>query len=416
MTNTELNSLHPGQFNFGEFPTDDALKTIQSTCNHPSSYLYLSPRVENDQAFETYLTDDILPRMFDEIIQTPNIMTHDRQHGEVDNHPVIPTKESNSRDDVEGFTMRDNSINSMAKRERDNSLPSFQVDTGPSDLQPHDSSTVSSRNTPFALENASHVTSMRMNNLPERVIHRSTNFKPLKIDNHTSTSNITPKKKRRPRAKKVLSPTESLLAREKYLEKNRRAARKCRMKKKAEVAFDQAKCHFYAREVRAMKCQLGACQRELLSLIEMCKGVVEGGCADMRIRRFVGNLELREEEEGNAERGLSGTVDLGMECWRLVERCRGARLGEGICGVGEVGDRGGVNVNGNGNGMLGNHGTREQFRIQDDTSPLSYTSLGFTETDEGISSYESCPSPLLIYQLPPQPQPQLQSQHPQITN
>ncbi|KAB8298657.1 hypothetical protein EYC80_000835 [Monilinia laxa] len=446
MTNTKFNNLDPGHLNFGEFLTDNELKTIQSTSyiNNPSPNFYFSPgpRVEkeapdwnpainvNHQAFATDLSDDTFLRMFDDIIRTPSPITYDKQHETVGSSPNIKTKDIRSSAAMGSLKTENNSIKLMSKRQQDNSLAAFQIETRPAALQSNEISKVPSIDKPFTMENASKRTNVDMNNGPGKRTSNgnNTNTKTSKNKKHTSptktsststsNSNTAPpaKRKRRPRAKKILTPTESLQARKKYLEKNRRAARKCRMKKKAEMASDQARYDFYANEIRATKVQLGACRTELLGLIEMCKRMVGEGCAGEGVRRFVGNLAVREE----ACRGMLESGDLGVECWKLVERCRGARLGEGVlgdvgCEVGGTTEGGNVNENEDGNWAMGycemKNEIQEQFQLQDDTN-LSYNSSALTENEEG-AAYGPCQTSVFTLQpqQPQQPQPPTTSWH-----
>ncbi|KAJ8067926.1 hypothetical protein OCU04_003510 [Sclerotinia nivalis] len=233
-------------------------------------------------------------------------------------------------------TMPNSNQNNLITNVPENSIP---IDTShPSALQLNNGPKVPSKDTPFTMEQPAHSPAMKMKpkQSPEQEKAKSSpHLEEKSSPLPTTIAPLRPKKKRRPRAKKILTPAETVMVRDKYLEKNRRAARKCRLKKKAEMAADQAKYDHYVAELRATKKQLEDSRRELLYLIAVCKGMVVEGCGDGVIRRFVANWERREE----ACRGMLESGDMGVEAWKLVEKCRSARLGKGV--LGDVGMDGG---------------------------------------------------------------------------
>ncbi|KAF7959550.1 hypothetical protein EAE96_001166 [Botrytis aclada] len=327
---------HPGQLDFDEFVAEDVLK-IKS--NNLTSSLLPSPRTEkaqadwnelmngNDQAFvDLNITeDDSFSTIFDDVIQIPNT--------------VLNTNTNEEQQDLIGWSQNTtaNSINPCSNPFTNISECSLNADK--SHLSTHqieNSTEIPTEDAPFDIKVA---TDSPNNNLATLKPSQKRKLSPLAQpkDMHSlttdsnstpSTASLPPKKKRRPRAKKILTPAEILRAREKYLEKNRRAARKCRLKKKAEMTADQERYEHCVAEINATKTKLLGSRRELLNLIEICKGMVREGCGDAAIRKFVANWERREE----AYRGMLESADVGVEAWKLIEKCRSARLGEGALG------------------------------------------------------------------------------------
>lgn len=337
--------------------------------------------------------------MFDDIIQTPGTVPQGKQHGE-DGSPSIITKEFSSGAAMGNFTLKANPGNTVIKSPRNESSAAFPIKN--SHAFSHDTPQVPSGCSPFTLENDLNSRDMETNKVLEKGYFNSSNSN---IQDHnstavSSTSTLLPKKKRRARAKKILTDSETMLAREKYLEKNRRAARKCRMKKKAEMADNQAKYDYYVNEIRVTKSQLRACRSELLHLIEVCKGMVGAGGGDGALRRFVGNWV--EGEEGVGKGQEEGEVDSGVECWRLVERCRGARLGE--VDVGDVAEDGSGNRN---KGWImeysGMGNTAQELSNIHGNTALSYSSTGIINSDEAASYATYQPSTFAQQQLQPNP-------------
>ncbi|CAD6449058.1 5e804280-2342-465d-b52a-40335c097e60 [Sclerotinia trifoliorum] len=350
MNQTKFDDRHPGQLKLDEFLTEDALKLMQCTSNNISPNFFSTPGLEkgqphwdafnnvvNDQAFGADLnfTDDSFLRIFDDIIDIPDILANEKQQNQLGGSPGVAMKDFRA-DANTGFpTMPNANQNSLITNVSENSIP---IDNSHSSaLQLNNGPKVPSKDTPFTMEKAHSPTSrIKPQQASEKEkVNSSTNLKENPSSLSTVSAPLCPKKKRRPRAKKVLTPAETLVVREKYLEKNRRAARKCRLKKKAEMAADQAKYDHYVSELRATKKQLEDSRKELLELIAVCNGMVGEGCGDGVIRRFVANWERREE----ACRGMLESGDMGVEAWKLVEKCRSARLGEGV--LGDVGLDGG---------------------------------------------------------------------------
>ncbi|TGO21906.1 hypothetical protein BPAE_0194g00110 [Botrytis paeoniae] len=327
---------HPGQPNFDEFVAEDVLK---SQSNNLTPELLLSPRIEkaqvdwnelingNDQAFMdlNIIEDDSFSMIFDDVIQIPNT--------------ILNMNTNEKQQDVIGWSQNTtiNSINSFSSPFTNISESSLNIDNSHlSTSQIKDSPRIPIEDAPLDIEVA---TNSPNTNLATLKPFKKRLLSPLAQpkDTHSlttvsnsipSTASLPPKKKRRPRAKKILTPAEILRAREKYLEKNRRAARKCRLKKKAEMTADQERYERCVAEINATKTKLLESRRELLNLIEICKGMVREGCGDATIRKFVANWERREE----AYRGMLESADVGVEAWKLIEKCRSARLGEGALG------------------------------------------------------------------------------------
>ncbi|KAF5867982.1 putative transcription factor sequence protein [Botrytis fragariae] len=328
---------HPGQLNFDEFVAEDVLK-IQN--NNLTSNLLVSPGTEkaqadwselmngNDQAFmDLNITeDDSFSTIFDDVIQIPNA--------------ILNTNTNEKQQDVIGWSQNTtaNSINSFSNPFTNISESSLNVDDSNliSTPQINNSPKFSTEDAPFDIEVAANSPNTNLATLkPSKKRLLSPLVQPKEPHSLTTDSNsipsaasLPPKKKRRPRAKKILTPAEILRAREKYLEKNRRAARKCRLKKKAEMTADQERYECCVAEINATKTKLLESRRELLNLIEICKGMVREGCGDVTIKKFVANWERREE----AYRGMLESADVGVEAWKLIEKCRSARLGEGALG------------------------------------------------------------------------------------
>ncbi|KAF7885627.1 uncharacterized protein EAF02_004136 [Botrytis sinoallii] len=339
----------PGQLSFDEYVADEVLK-IQS--NNLASNLLLSPRTEkaqadwnelingNDQAFmDLNITeDDSFSTIFDDVIHIPNT--------------TLNTNTNEKQQDVNGWSQNatTNSIDQFSNLFTNISESSLNVDNSLliSTPQIKNSPRISTEDASVDIEVVANSPNANLASLKpskKRILSPLTHPKdtdPLTTDSNSipSTTSLPPKKKRRPRAKKILTPAEILRAREKYLEKNRRAARKCRLKKKAEMTADQERYERCVAEINATKTKLLESRRELLNLIEICKGMVREGCNDATIRKFVANWERREE----AYRGMLESTDVGVEAWKLIEKCRSARLGEGALGdaVDLEGDREGL--------------------------------------------------------------------------
>ncbi|TGO34823.1 hypothetical protein BHYA_0181g00240 [Botrytis hyacinthi] len=340
---------HQGQLDLDEFVAEDVLK-IQN--NNLASNLLVSPGTEkaqadwnelmngNDQAFmDLNITeDDSFSTIFDDIIQIPNTTlntnTNERQQDGID------WSQNTTANTINLFS---NSFTNISQDllNVDNSklISTSQIKNSPKNP---------TENAPLGVEvttNSPNINLATLKPSKKRLLSPLTHPNdayPLTTDSNSisSTTSLPPKKKRRPRAKKILTPAEILRAREKYLEKNRRAARKCRLKKKAEMSADQERYERCVAEINATKTKLLESRRELLNLIEICKGMVREGCGDAIIRKFVANWERREE----AYRGMLESADVGVEAWKLIEKCRSARLGEGALGdaVDLEGDREGL--------------------------------------------------------------------------
>ncbi|KAF7877358.1 hypothetical protein EAF04_001040 [Stromatinia cepivora] len=351
MEQTKFNHRHPGQLKFDEFLTEDALKLMQCASNNISPNFFLTPGIEkgqphwdslnnvvNDQAFgvDLNLTDDSFLRIFDDVIQIPNILANEKQQNQLYGSSSVATKNLTADACTEFPMILDLNQNNLITNVPENTI---SIDTPHSSaVQLNNDPKVPSKDTPFTMENPANSPAMRMK--PQQSPEQEKTSSPPYLKEKssplpTTSAPLRPKKKRRPRAKKILTQAETLMVREKYLEKNRRAARKCRLKKKAEMAADQAKYDHYVAELRATRKQLEDSRRELLDLIAVCKGMVGEGCGDGVIKRFVANWERREE----ACRGMLESGDMGVEAWKLVEKCRSARLGEGV--LGDVGMDGG---------------------------------------------------------------------------
>ncbi|TGO82157.1 hypothetical protein BPOR_0904g00010 [Botrytis porri] len=336
MYRAKFQQPHPGQLNFDEFVAEDMQK-IQS--NNITSNLFVTPRTEkaqadwneliingNDQAFMdlNIAEDDSFSTMFDDVIQIPNtafnMNTNEEQQ---DGIGWSPNTTANS---INPFTNPFTNISESSLNVGNSHLPTSQTKI---------SSKSPTEIAPLEIEVA---TNPPNNNLAilkpskKRVLSPLAHLEDTQSlttnSNSIPTTSLPPKKKRRPRARKILTPAEILRARERYLEKNRRAARKCRLKKKAEINADQEKYDLCVAEMNATKTKLLESRRELLNLIEICKGMVREGCGDAAIRKFVANWERREE----AYRGMLESADVGVEAWKLIEKCRSARLGEGALG------------------------------------------------------------------------------------
>ncbi|TEY71470.1 hypothetical protein BOTCAL_0092g00020 [Botryotinia calthae] len=327
----------PDQLNFEEFLAEDVLK-IQT--NNLTTNLMLSTGTEkaqsdwnelidgNDQAFiDLNITDDdSFSKIFDDVIQIPST--------------ILSTSTNEKQQDVIGSSQNTtaNSTNPFTNPSTNISESSLNVDNSHliSASRTKKSTKIPTEDAPFDIEVATHSPN---NNLATLKPSKKRTLSPLAHTKDTdslttdssstpSTASLPPKKKRRPRAKKILTPAEILRAREKYLEKNRRAARKCRLKKKAEMNADQERYELCVAEINATKTKLLETRRELLNLIEICKGMVREGCGDVAIRKFVANWKRREE----AYRGMLESADVGVEAWKLIKKCRSARLGEGALG------------------------------------------------------------------------------------
>ncbi|KAF7926709.1 uncharacterized protein EAE97_010218 [Botrytis byssoidea] len=340
---------HLGQLDLNEFVAEDALK-IQN--NNLASNLLVSPGTEkaqaewnelmsgNDQAFmDLNITeDDSFSAIFDDVIQIPNTTlntnTNERRQDGIDGSQNTTENAINLFGDL--FT---NIPESSLNVDNSKLIPTSEIKNSPKSP---------TENAPFDVEvtnNSPNINLATLKPSKKRMLSPLTHPKdayPLTTDSNSisSTTSLPPKKKRRPRAKKILTPAEILRAREKYLEKNRRAARKCRLKKKAEMSADQERYERCVAEINATKTKLLESRRELLNLIEICKGMVREGCGDATIRKFMANWERREE----AYRGMLESADVGVEAWKLIEKCRSARLGEGALGdaVDFEGDREGL--------------------------------------------------------------------------
>lgn len=282
--------------------------------------------------------DDSFSTMFDDVIQIPNTTLNTNTH--------------ERREDGIGWSQNSaaNAISPFSNSFTNISESLLNVDNSKltSNSQIKDSPKNPTEDAPFDIEvttNSPNINLAPLKPSKKRMLSpltHPTDTHPLTTDSNSisSTISLPPKKKRRPRAKKILTPAEILRAREKYLEKNRRAARKCRLKKKAEMSADQERYERCVAEINATKTKLLESRRELLNLIEICKGMVKEGCDDATIRKFVANWERREE----AYRGMLESADVGVEAWKLIEKCRSARLGEGALGdaVELEGDREGL--------------------------------------------------------------------------
>lgn len=429
MDQTKFNDQHPGQLKFDEFLTEDALKMMRYTSNKLSPNFFLTPgkekgqphwdslnNVGNEQAFgaDLNLTDDSFLRIFDDVIEIPDILANEQQQNQLGGSPSVAMKDFRADANTDFPTTPSLNQNNLITNVSENSLPidNSHLSSAP---QTNNDSKGPSKDTPFTMEKA-HSQTMQINpqQSPEQEkANSSPHLKEKPSSLSTASTPLRPKKKRRPRAKKVLTPAETLMVREKYLEKNRRAARKCRLKKKAEMAADQAKYDHYVSELRATKKQLEDSRKELLELIAVCKGMVGEGCGDGVIRRFVANWERREE----ACRGMLESGDMGVEAWKLVEKCRSARLGEGV--LGDVGLDGGGEAapfwqdsNALGLKTQGSALGNEVVMGQGNTDPVNataaedscYLSSGLTDCDE-TAPYSFCQhSPLTQQtQLPENP-------------
>ncbi|TGO17747.1 hypothetical protein BTUL_0015g00830 [Botrytis tulipae] len=340
---------HLGQLDMNKFIAEDALK-IQN--NNLASNLLVSPGTDkaqadwnelmngNDQAFmDLNITeDDSFSTIFDDVIQIPNTTlntnTNERQQDGID------WSQNNTENAINLFSNSFANVSeSLLNVDNSKLISTSQIKSSPKNW---------TENVPFDVEattNSPNINLATLKPSKKRMLSPLTHPKdahPLTTDSNSisSTTSLPPKKKRRPRAKKILTPAEILRAREKYLEKNRRAARKCRLKKKAEMSADQERYERCVAEINATKTKLLESRRELLNLIEICKGMVREGCGDATIRKFVANWERREE----AYRGMLESADVGVEAWKLIEKCRSARLGEGALGdaVDFEGDREGL--------------------------------------------------------------------------
>ncbi|KAF7894128.1 hypothetical protein EAF00_007642 [Botryotinia globosa] len=332
-----------------EFVAEDALKIPN---NNLASNLLVSPGTEkaqadwnelmnrNDQAFMdlNIAEDDSFSAIFDDVIQIPNTTlntnTNERQQDGID------WSQNNTENAINLFSNSFANVSeSLSNIDNSKLISTSQIKSSP---------TNSTENVPFDVEvttNSPNINLATLKPSKKRMLSPFTHPKdahPLTTDSNSisPTTSLPPKKKRRPRAKKILTPAEILRAREKYLEKNRRAAKKCRLKKKAEMSADQERYERCVAEIDATKTKLLESRRELLNLIEICKGMVREGCGDTTIRKFVANWERREE----AYRGMLESADVGVEAWKLIEKCRSARLGEGALGdaVDFEGDREGL--------------------------------------------------------------------------
>ncbi|KAM0135635.1 hypothetical protein ACHAO1_004989 [Botrytis cinerea] len=405
----------PGQLNFEEFLAEDVLK-IQS--NNLNTNLLLSTGTEkaqsdwnelidgNDQALiDLNITDDdSFSKIFDDVIQTPST--------------ILSTSTNEKQQDVIGSSQNTtaNSTHPFTKPSINISESSLNIDNSHliSASRTENSPEIPTEDAPFDIEVA---TNSPNNNLATLKPSKKRTLSPLahtkdthslttESNSNSSIAALPPKKKRRPRAKKILTPAEILRAREKYLEKNRRAARKCRLKKKAEMNADQERYELCVAEINATKTKLLESRRELLNLIEICKGMVREGCGDVAIRKFVANWKRREE----AYRGMLESADVGVEAWKLIEKCRSARLGEGALGnaVDLEGDREELvcvaNLWGMGNDCgAGNEASIEQVDCDMDPGTIvnfenqSYSASGNIGSDE-LASFGSLQSSPLIQQ------------------
>lgn len=284
------------------------------------------------------ITEDFFPEIFDDFIQIPNTVSD-----------TNPDKKDNDEFDWSQNTTT-SWINSFANPFTTCSESSLNVDNYDvfSTFQTGNSPKVPSMDASFDIEVATNSPNKKLATLKpteERVSSpfahpNDIHFLMSSFNSNILAAPLRPKNKRRSRAKKILGPSETLRAREKYIEIKRRASRKYRSKKKAEMATDQEKHDFCVTEINATKNQLLESQKELLSLIEICKGMVGKGCSDAAIRKFIANWERREETYGE----MLESGDVGIEVSKLIQKCRSARLGEGVLGdaaVLEV-DRGGL--------------------------------------------------------------------------
>lgn len=355
------------------------------------------------------ITDDSFSKIFDDVIQTPNTMlstnTNEEQKNGSDRSRDTTIKEYGSEP---VSNLPTNLNNSFANLFTNNFESSSRIDNPyVSVSQPKNNPKVSSKDIQCVLESKTNSSNTNLTTLKSSKERASSPYphpqeKHSPITNYT-TSPLPPKKKRRPRAKKILTLSETLRVRERYLEKNRHAARKFRLKKKIEIAAAKQKHDFYIAEICFTKNQLINSQRELLNLIEICKEMVKEEYNDTNLRRFIAKWERREE----ACRGMLESGDVGVEAWKLIEKCRSARLGEGVLGnvTGLEEDRKGLICSENvwsekagceaRNEVTSGWGNYDiDMGITTEVESQSNNSSGITECDEPVS-YGFCqPSPM----------------------